>query len=332
MQFHDLEDLIRYHVNLPSHHNSRGFYPVLCKLCNDHGRKGNRAGFVFDGGVVGYHCFNCGIKTKFDPSVHANYSEKMISVLTAFGITKEEMDSVLLESSDNTKPKSKGKQNPLSSTLDPKEIVLPNHFYRLGSKTDDVWSNIAIEYLEVERNFNYKEYPFYLSTNKYWTGRLIIPFFKNNQIIYFQGRKMDESIKGPKYRAASVPRDCVLYGFDELFTFSEAPLYIFEGFFDAFLFNGVAILGNDFTPQQIEILNRSKRKKVYVPDRLGNGIIGGKIALEAGWGISLPKIDSAKDVDEAVKKYGKLVVLKSMVDNTIYDKEIAYIQLEAYCQ
>lgn len=329
MLFSNLEEVIRYHVPLPSYCNSRGFYSILCKVCGDHGRKGLRAGFTFDSdGKVGYHCFNCGIKTKYDPNEYVKISVKMKEVLTAFGIPEEDYKSIYLSNLKNNNVKNIKKET-ISQDLDPPQISLPSHFYKVLSKTDDIWSTIAQEYLK-SRNFNINDYTFFLSNDDKWLGRLIIPIYKNRKLIFYQGRKMDESIPGAKYRAADTTRDCVFFNYKEIFNYTQTPLFIVEGFFDAWLLNGVAILGNDFTPQQLKILEKSPRKKIYVPDKFGNGHIAAKQALEQGWSLGLPDIGMCKDIDESIKHYGKIYTIKSLVNN-IYDGINAEVRLKLWC-
>jgi len=327
MKFSNLEDIIRYHVQLSSTPNSRGFYSVLCKVCNDHGRKGKRAGFKFEGDVVGYNCFNCGIATKYDPSTHFNISDKMKTVLKDFDIPEEDYKSLSINIlKSNTYDK---KQEPSSYELDVPTIKLPDSFYKLGSKPNDLWSEIATIFLQ-NRNFNINDYQFYLSTEKRWEGRLIIPIYKNRRLIFYQGRKLDSSIAGSKYLSPNSPKECVFYNYNEIFNYNDSVLFIVEGFFKAFPINGVAILGNKFTPQQIEILNKCKRKKIYIPDKTGNGHFSAEQALDNGWSISLPKIGDCSDIDDAIRQYGLMYVLKTIINNTTEGIH-AKIKLNLYC-
>jgi hypothetical protein len=108
-------------------------------------------------------------------------------------------------------------------------------------------------------------------------------------------------------------------------------LYIVEGIFDAMSIDGVAIIGNEITDAQIEWLNRSRRKKVYIPDRFGDGRRVALDCLEHGWSISTPDIGSCKDMNEAVKKYGKMYVMKSIAENTA-DGLVAETKLRIYSE
>lgn len=324
----NLEDVIRYHIQLPTYSNSNNFFSVLCRVCNDHGRKGNRAGFKFDSsGSVGYHCFNCGIKAKYCPSDNIPLSKKFKNILSCFGIKEEEYNFLYLNNIKNnikSKPKSKEQIN-----LIPNTIQLPSHFYKLSADNNDIWSLVAFEYLK-NRKFNVNKYTFYLSTDKDWIGRLIIPIYKNSKdIIYYQGRKMDDSIPGQKYKSPQISKACIFFNYPEIFNFNNKPLFITEGFFDAFILNGVSILGNDFSKEQIQILNKCKRKKIYIPDKYGNGSLGAKQALNNNWSLALPEIGNCKDISESIIKYGEIYTVKNIMDN-IYDGLLASVKLKFY--
>lgn len=135
-----------------------------------------------------------------------------------------------------------------------------------------------------------------------------------------------------KYESPSTAKDKVLYGFEKIFEHVDTPIYVIEGFFDAVAVDGVAIIGNELSDAQIQWLNRSQRKKVYIPDRTGDGQRSAKKALELGWSISTPDIgQSCKDMSDAVHKYGKMYVMKSLADNTA-DGFIASTNLGIYCE
>lgn len=340
-----LESLIRQYVQIPLTSSGTGFTPVLCQVCNDHGRKGLRAGFRFDtNGIVGYHCFNCGHKAKFDPQVLAQgeasgFSKNMKAVLSAFGVPEEELQKFLFNLLKNKKSLSEidSKITSEIKSIEPKEILLPKHFYPLQeAPPDDKWALIARDYLEAQRGITPTDYPFYLAHKTgipqldKWRGRLIIPIYKSGKLVYYQGRALYNHKK--KYESPSSSKECVLYGFERLFEHTNMPLYVVEGFFDAFLLDGVGLLGREISDAQFEWLERSKRRKVFIPDKRG---VGSKEPAEAfikrGWEISTPDIGSCKDVNDAVSRYGKLYVLKSIIDN-IANGTTARIRLGVYCE
>ena len=312
-----LEEVIRRFIVLPPA-TAKGWYYVLCKVCNDHGRKGKRAGFRFEGEKTGYNCFNCGHAATYDPSKHIRISKNMKEVLDAFQVPDSEWQMVALQNMGRDGiAASESKQ----VSIEPIALTLPDSFYLLSEAAeDDVWAEIAKDHLENERGIDPDSYPFMMSKRskdqqvQKWRGRLIIPIYKGDKLIYWQGRDLADRTQ--KYLSPPAERDRVLHGYNEIFRETENPLYILEGWFDAFVVGGVAILGNKILEPQIKWLNRSHRKKVYVPDRKGDGHKAALQALDLGWSISTPNIGSCKDISDAVKKYGKLYVMKSIVENT----------------
>lgn len=334
-----LEQVIRRYIPLPPSPAGTGWYPLLCKVCSDHGKKGPRAGFKFEGDRVSYHCFNCGHASAYDPDEYKSMPVKMQQVLQDFGVPEDEWQQVLFTALANQSNKSGSalqKPQPHRS-LEPTEIPLPEIFYRLADATEEnKWAEIARYYLTEERGVDPSQYPFYLSKPtkdprlKKWFGRVIIPIYKDEKLVFYQGRDLTKKAR-KKYESPAISREKVLYGFDRLFDQSELPLYILEGWFDAFVVDGVALLGNEISDIQIEWLNRSRRKKVYIPDRLGDGERGASKALEQGWHISTPDIGGCKDINEAVQKYGKLFVMKTIVDNTAIGFD-AETKIGVYCK
>ena len=310
-----LEQVIRTYINLPTNSTGEGWIPVVCKICNDHGKKGPRAGFKFTGDTTGYHCFNCGHKAKDDPAKNKRISQSMVEVLRAFQVPDEQWQHIqLARLGDRSKHPN---VEPLEN-IEPSVVTLPSSFYYLSDAgTRNRWAEVARLTLEM-RGIDYSEYPFMLSTDSKkeepWYGRIIIPIYKDGKVIYYQGRDMTGK-SDKKYRNPSISREKIIYGFDKLFEKQTTPLYIVEGFFDAFVIDGIAIFGNEISKTQATWLNKSQREKVYIPDRLGNGHIGAKQALKYGWSVSTPNIGNCKDINEAVLKYGKLYVLRTINDN-----------------
>ncbi len=314
-----LEEIIRNHVHL-GRPNPQGWCPVLCKVCHDHGKKGPRAAFKFEGDTVGYHCFNCSHSTVYDPNVSRSMPRKMLEVMDAYGIPDSDWRVVIFQNLN--RERSNGEKQEQYVSIEPAAIELPQCMLKLGvgtSSSDDV-AEYAKEYLE-GRGVDWKTYPFYIARNdgsaqsKKWFGRLIIPIYKENKLVYYQGRDLT-GIATQKYLSPNVPHDNVIYGYENLHTDPDEPLYVLEGWFDAFLLGGVAVFGNKFSDAQIKWLNQSRRKKVVIPDRFGDGHKLAEAAINLGWSVSTPDAPGCKDVTDIVKKYGMLYALKTIHDNT----------------
>ena len=327
-----LEEIIKQHVSLPAE-TKLGWYPVLHETC-DHGKKGPRAAFKFDNGTVGFNCFNCGHVAKYNPAEHPHLSDNMKQVMDDFMIPESEYQKAVLSALKYHPGKSEDEVQISKEKLEPDELELPSIFYPLKG-ADNSWAELARYYLE-ERGFDPDAYPYMLAQKttdkrlKKWFGRVIIPIYKKDKLIFYTGRDLTGN-KMKKYETPAVSKDLVIYGYDKLFTDFDKPLYVMEGFFDAYLLDGCAIFGNTIGESKVKILNRSKRKKVYIPDRLGDGKRGAMDALDEGWAISTPNIGNCKDINDAVLKYGKLYVLKTLAENTVEDRFTAIVKLGVFC-
>ena len=332
-----LQEIINRYVHLQPP-NPKGWQAVRCHVCNDHTRKGLRAAFKFENGITDYKCFNCGHKSRYDPEVNEYFSKNMLKTLDAFGVPDDEYKEVILSSpawQHGGKKKEQTRQK--TAKIEPKILTQPDCFYYLKDATpDDFVAEAAVEYLE-GRGIDPNSYPFMLAhkdPNPHlhkWLGRVIIPIYKNNNLIYYIGRALYDATK--KYETPAVSKECILYGFDKLFDYEDkSPLFVIEGWFDAYAIDGVAVLGNVITESQRQWLDRSPRRKIYIPDRFGDGMRAAQQALEFGWEISTPDIGSdSKDMDEAVNKYGKMYVIKSILDHATSDKDAAMTYLGNYC-
>lgn len=341
-----LEEIIKRYIALPIQPNAKGWYPILCKICNDHGRKGLRASFNFNDGKICYHCFNCGHMAIYDPVVSLKPDDKMIKVLQSFEIPDNEWKPLILESlsAGNKRVNSQANTSQINTIeIEPVEIPLPNHFYRLGDKdSTDKWTIIARDYLEYDRSIDPDAYPFYLSKggtdkeSQKWLGRLIIPFYKENKLIFYQGRSLRKNVVR-KYESPGFEKSRVLFGYDQILKNTNGPLFVVEGWFDAYSIDGVAILGSRLSKEQLIWLNKSKRHKVVIPDKYGHEAKLAKQALDRfdqGWTISVPDFlrqEDYKDVSDGVVKYGKLYVLKDIISHIAPTKLQAETAVTLFC-
>lgn len=321
---------------------------MLCKVCNDHGKKGPRAAFMFEEDGAAYNCFNCGAKGSYKTEFE-HFPKDMREILDAFGVPDDEINGLRFTAMQNRDEGNTTTKSAPSIKIAPKEIELPDHFYKLqDAEPTDKWAEIARFYLE-DRLIDPDSYPFYLSTGipgkftgpevakaqfvkqaQKWKGRVIYPVYKDEKLIFYQGRDLTGKAR-KKYESPSVEKDRVMFGFDQLFDDNPAPIYVVEGFFDAYPINGIAILGNELSEAQIIWLNKSRREKVYIPDKFGDGAKNAKKALKLGWKLSLPDLGNCKDISEGIVKYGRLFVHNTLRENTVGGFE-AQAALNLYCK
>jgi DNA primase len=96
---------------------------------------------------------------------------------------------------------------------------------------------------------------------------------------------------------------------------------VMEGIFDAMMIDGVATLHEEISSGQLHQLYQMNKQVIYIPDQDRTGIQNVEKILEYGFNISLPKWnDNVKDVSDAVKEYGKLPTLLSILQTSTMNK------------
>lgn len=325
-----IEELVNHYIPFVNG-SAKGWNVVYCEACGDGSRtKGPRGGWLFQDAMAFYHCFNCGVDASFDPEREHPRSKEFTRVASSFGIPLNDVKMLeFLHKGSSGKPSEAIK----SKTTAIESMAIPNHFYLLSeADSDNEVASLAREFLIKSKKINPDSYKFYLSTGiadktaepresvltKGLSGKLIIPAFRGTNMIYYQARRLD-GIEKNKYISCDKSRANIIYNMDRLYDDIKSPLFITEGFFDAHHLNGVSVMENKLTSQQTDLLNRSPRKKVVVPDYNGDSNKLVDQAIKNGWGISIPSFGSEiKDITEAIVKYGRLFVAHEVVKSIKY--------------
>jgi hypothetical protein len=315
-----IQNLVEKHVNFKSP-PSNSWRKCYCEVCGDGSRtKGPRGGWLFKDNAAFYNCFNCGINGSFDPSREIPLSKNMKQIFDAFGISYKDY---VLFTKTTTKTQIKHKK-----VSEAKEIKIPSFFADLKTRNTEI-ANHAKKFLLEEKNISPDEYQFYIvdeipknltpeekALAKFSFARIIIPAYKNGKMIYYQSRDIGLREQTTKYLSPKgISKSNIFYFYDRLYEQSERPLYVCEGFFDAFHVKGIATMENDLSKDQIELLKRSNRRLVLIPDNNGDSNTLLEIFLNNNWGVSFVD-QSVKDVTESIKKFGKLKTCYDIAKNT----------------
>lgn len=321
---YNVEDMVRKYVNFRHGVAGEGWNVVYCEVCGDGSRtKGPRGGWIFsDGGEsCFYHCFNCGCKENFSTQREHFFSKGMRNVFDSFGVPSNEYNGLLLKKTNSSKQKAEKKK------YDHKIIEIPDYF-ALVKDLDAETAKPYKTFLKTEYGLTTKHYSFYYGTGKTiykdkvisseakrYKGRLIIPYFKNGKMIYFQARDITNQSQ-LKYLSPDIPKNNILFNFDQLYRNTNEPLYVVEGAPDAIHLNGVSTLGNELSTPQKEFLTSCKRRKILVPDFKGDSNKLAEEFIDNGWEVSFPNYRTKfKDVSEAIVNYGKLYVAHDIVSH-----------------
>lgn len=315
MKYSNIESIVRDHVTFHGSPSSHGWVSCYCAVCGDGSRtKGPRGGWLFHNDMVFYHCFNCPAEGTFDPHREFPFSKEMYNIFSSFGVPLKHCYGLI----DNNVPTVVKRQPIKFDTID-----IPDHFIKLCDATSSV-AERALQHLIEKRRIDPYDYPFYVSTGhtkskhqkdismaKACSNRLIIPAFMNDKVIGYEAMALGNQSK--KYFAVGTN---LLHGYNNIFKYDvSVPLFITEGFFDSFYLNGVAVLTNNISANQIELLDKSNRLKIVVPDRKDTHNTLAEKAIDLNWGVSFPDIKPYKDVSEAVRHYGVLYVADSIMKN-----------------
>lgn len=322
----DIEMEIRQTVQLFGK-TAKGWESCIHSTC-DHGKKGPRAAFLFDNDKITFNCFNCGTSAVLDLHESQKLSSKFREVLDDFGMSKHTIDAInfqLLANNSRTTVKKNGKIVKPES-INPKAITLPSDFVMLEGNEHTEVGKLALAELE-RRKINYEDYPFMLCINgkgkarAKWEKRLVIPYFRNDDLIFYQAQDLTKEADAKYLNAPDkvIDRSKILSNYDIIAEKSTAPIYVVEGFYDAYHINGVAIFGNQVKDHQLTWLNRSYREKIYIPDRSGDASDVAEWCLKNGWKISVPYGNlqsNIKDVSDMIVAYGKLYTMKVIRQHT----------------
>jgi hypothetical protein len=306
---------------------------INCPFCVYRGEtkpdKKKSASYIVNyNGEIKYHCFRCKITFYWKP--YSPLNSKHEEFLVLLGLNVDDIKRISFEilrysiTENNSETRNNSKIE-FSLTLKEEKFELPKE-----SKTIEKWLNLNCEnrnfidtckYLIERGEHLLNSYEYYWTPYVKFTRSLILPFFKNGEIVGFTARYID-STKKQKYFMKR-PKN-LFFNYDILFSDQEY-VFIVEGPFDAISVNGIAVCGSKINREQIELLKKFDKEYIVVPDRLKTVTNFIEVAEENNWWISVvPYIHynnnpiwepDIKDCADAVKKYGKLYTIYSLLEN-----------------
>jgi Toprim-like len=274
-------------------------------------------------GSVSYHCFNCNFKASYQPGRHLTF--KFRKLLKWLGADDTDIKRLVIEAirvRELVAPE-EVKQEAEEEKIEFKVRDLPEGavsfqqfftFYELNNfENIPPLLNSAIDYTN-SRKMNYDKYDFYWtdSTEHSLHQRVIIPCIWQGKTIGYTSRAFTDGVK-PKYYSHYEPN--FVFNINNQQADSKFVI-VCEGPFDAMSIDGVAVLNNECNETQADIIESLGREVIVVADRDRAGARMIANAIEYGWSVSFPVwLETCKDVNEAVVKYGKLFVLKTILDS-----------------
>lgn len=258
-----------------------------------------------------YHCFNCGFTASF--VLGRALSFKARRFLQWLNVPQEEIERINLESLRH--------RNVEGILAERQQIVerlnnivfedrdLPAHCQPLD-RTNGVGyagTDNAVQYLQdrcvpLDYPYLYKPMP---------RPGVVIPFTHNGQVVGHTMRFLDD--RTPKY--IHDLQHGYVFGTD-LQRPDWQHAIVVEGVFDALCINGLAVLHAEINDAQARLIRSLDREITVVPDQDEAGMKLVDRAIELGWTVSMPEWPAdVKDVNDAVKKWGRLATLITIMQS-----------------
>lgn len=311
----------------------KGWQKRNCMLCHTQGHGADtrsRFGIQFNSNSIAVNCFNCGFS--------AGYTEgKDLSKAFKFFLNQIHVGEKFIEQIEFEIFKNKNQLNSIREGEKPVEDKLKNLVQKWKPRDLPPDSLPITQWLEFgleDQNFlKVVDYALgrkiYDLENFYWSpinthamnNRLIIPYYYKGDIVGYTGRLCydSEDKTVPKYYQ-QCPYDFV-YNLDNQQAWARKYAIVTEGVLDAWVIDGISILG-EMNQLKADIINKLQKQVIVCPDRDKKGWDLVEVAIENGWSVSFPKWEfGIKDAAKASEKYGRLLTLHSIISSAISGKE-----------
>lgn len=314
----------------------KSWFKRNCMLCRTQGHgvdTRNRMGLQFNPNSIAVNCFNCGFSASYTEGKelsksfkfflsNLNIQKKFIDQLE-FEIFKQRNQISIVREGDEEIEDPEAKFRNLFQKWVPMELPddsLPITEW-LEHGLDDPDFLKVVNYALERKMYDLDN--FYWSPNKFHqvNKRLIVPYFYKGQIVGFTARLgfdvPDKSI--PKY-FQQCPNDFV-YNLDHQQEWQRKYALVTEGVLDAYVIDGISILG-EIGQSKVDIINRLQKQVIVCPDRDKKGRDLVEAAIENEWAVSFPRWESGiKDAAQAAEKYGRLLTTYSIISSAVSGKD-----------
>jgi len=295
---------------------------VCCPHNGESADTRGRGGFHTDpDGNISYSCFNCNFKASYQPGRHLTF--KFRKLLKWLGADDTDIKRLVIEAirvrelvapeavKIEEEERIEFKIRDLPEGAISFRAMLTHHILD-DFKNVPGLLNSAVDYVK-DRKIDLEKYDFLWtdSTEHSLHQRVIIPCIWQGKTIGYTSRAFTDGVK-PKYYSHYEPN--FVFNVNNQQPDSKFVI-VCEGPFDAMSIDGVAVLNNECNETQADIIESLGREVIVVADRDKAGAKMIKNAVEYGWSVSFPVwLETSKDINEAVVKYGRLFVLKSILD------------------
>jgi hypothetical protein len=284
------------------------FDAVCCHHNGNSQDRRQRGGIKINEQGWSYHCFNCGYTASFIQGRTLSYKARRL--LSWLGVSERDIEFANLESL---------RHRSIHGIVEDRQRVV-NILQGINFDERDLPPAAELITREHPRYWDYcrdrcvpEDFPMMTpirTDGVHWTRPcVIVPFTHENKIVGFTSRFIDNKI--PKFISDVQPG--YVFGTD-LQHPGWRHVIVTEGIFDALSIGGLAVMHNDISDAQARLIRSLGREITVVPDQDRAGLELIDRAVELGWAVSIPNWDDGvKDVNDAVKKYGRLGTLLTIM-------------------
>lgn len=285
------------------------FNAVCCHHNGNTADQRQRGGIMVTEGVS-YHCFNCGYKASWQPG--RPLTAKFRKLLQWFNVPDDVITKCSFEALRLKDEQGDTYQLDLAPTFFDKALPL-------GARSIVDWVKEptpetlgpVVQYL-YDRGFTIDDYNWYWTDEQGFDDRLIIPFYYQGRVVGYTARICKER-KTVKYISEQQPG--YVFNLDRQ-TFDRKFVIVCEGPLDAICVDGIAVMSNEISPQQHNLISKLQREIIVVADKDQAGVKLINQAINWGWSVSFPDWeDNVKDINDSVLRYGKIYTLWSILKN-----------------
>lgn len=291
----------------------KGWVSFNCPMCSD---TRHRGGVLVTGPSISYHCFNCGFKTRWAPSpwIPKRYRE----LAERMGATAHEVHLAQMELLKHAED--------IQDIQDDEYVYSYQKFSQVqlppGTQlVTDLPDHHAVKQYATQRGILDRTPLLYMEHEPQWRKRMVIPFVYNNQLVGWSGRHVNPASKQtPKY-LDQLPASGFVYNVDRFADTDRDIMIVTEGLIDAILLDCAAIMGNEVSAEQAELIRRLDVRVILAPDRdqAGRQLI--EQACDLGWEVSFPPWHpDCKDAADACARYGVLATTQSIITHATANK------------
>jgi hypothetical protein len=282
-----------------------GWISFNCPVCDD---QRTRGGLKPSDQGWSYHCFNCSTTASFVMGRALGYRARKL--LAALHVPEQEIDLLNLESM---------RHRSVHGILDERARVANQLSAIYFEELDDFPPGSEVITPELPKYWQYlrsrgvpEGFPAMTTIRTdgiHWVREHItIPFTHDGRVVGWTARMLDG--RAPKFISHAQPG--YVFGID-LQPANWQHVLVMEGIFDALSTGGVAVMHNTISDAQARLIRTLDREVTVVPDQDRAGLELIDRAVELGWAVSIPDWPDCKDANDAVRKYGRLATLLTIM-------------------